>query len=740
MQKHKNFSILSCIRGVLYRTNNIQMNKKKYFSTMKIEQSSLISIFILALIFGLIQNSAAVPSLLTEKITYSSAWTLESPVLSLDENRVTKQYYYEPIQITVPLAGAYTFMSKSSINTDGRIYYDEFHPENSSLNKLVDYIPMHDNNQFIINIELEADHKYILVVMTNYSQIVDQFSIMSIGPNKVHFEAKKVLARNLVGRTTMTTILYFPSTYEINLSAGSPSFVRPQSLTTDDYYYAAFEMTIYSMNVYTFTSISSIDTFGCLYSGSFKPGVPSQNLMACDDDSGGDYQFRMNVNLQYGQTYILVVTTYDARYSGNVLVSAESSEMMSRTSDTTSTTRPRTSTTSLATSLYSGSLSVYSLAFSRPGKTERYYYQAVQFQPARTGIYSFASSSSWDTYGLLYSFPFNPLYPSSNLIQQDDDSNGNDQFRIIANLEYSRTYVLVFTTYSAQVTGSFSILTSGPSSINMFSYDSTTVATLSSTISPTYYGSLSSISPVFIPPSLTSGYRYYQVIRISVYTTGRYRFESASSIDTYGMFYYNNIDPSYPSTNLIKEDDDGNGNQQFRIVVDLQYGSTYYLLVTTYRSMETGTFRINAFGPGSIGWTSYTASTSRPIQITTTEYYNSCALYGTCGHGNKDTGTAVGITIGCLALVIIIAAYVTYRHKKKRASTASTATTSRIRSQNNQQQASRPGYAARNAREITSPIPMYRDGIPNVEEPPPPSYEMAILDLMAKERREATNF
>ena len=62
---------------------------------------------------------------------------------------------------------------------------------------------------------------------------------------------------------------------------------------------------------------------------------------------------------------------------------------------------------------------------------------------------------------------------------------------------------------------------------------------------------------------------------MTVARTGTYTFISNSSIDTYGYFYNNPVDPSYPSQNLITSDDDGNDNGQFRISRPLQSGYTY---------------------------------------------------------------------------------------------------------------------------------------------------------------------
>jgi hypothetical protein len=86
---------------------------------------------------------------------------------------------------------------------------------------------------------------------------------------------------------------------------------------------------------------------------------------------------------------------------------------------------------------------------------------------------------------------------------------------------------------------------------------------------------------------------------VTVSISGEYTFTSASTIDTFGIFYNDLFDSSNPSRNLIKYDDDsGNGNQ-FQIILDLQSARTYILVVTTFSPTTTGYFSISATGPAS---------------------------------------------------------------------------------------------------------------------------------------------
>ena len=81
------------------------------------------------------------------------------------------------------------------------------------------------------------------------------------------------------------------------------------------------------------------------------------------------------------------------------------------------------------------------------------------------GSYLFLSGSNINTYGYLYKDHFNPLDPAKMFLAENDEGCENGQFQLIVDLECSGTYILIVTTYSAEVTGEFLIFGSGPDSI-----------------------------------------------------------------------------------------------------------------------------------------------------------------------------------------------------------------------------------------------------------------------------------
>ncbi|CAF1093191.1 unnamed protein product [Adineta ricciae] len=658
-----------------------------------IELSTLLKIAILALVCASVSNADVLPSI----SAYSGSWTLQSPTLSLHNNKIAKRYYYETVQLTIQVAGTYTFTSNGSCSAYGDLYQDEFHPENLSLNKIAVNAENRSDKQFTINVELSQNGRYVLVVMSNCSNSnLGQFSILASGPTNVQFKKLAVSSQKAAERT-ITGTLNIPSSYQIALTSASPIFSRPNSGNADSFYYSALQIVVSADGMHTFVSSSSVDTYACLYTGDFSSTSPSLNLMRCDDDSGGGSQFRIEEYLTYYQTYVLVVTTYSSRITGSILIVARGP--------------PSTSTTPSGGSVYTGTLTTSSSVFTRPtGTGVRYYYQSLRIEVTTSDVYTFACSSSLDTFGYLYSYSFDSLRPTANLITSDDDSNNDQQFRIRASLQSGFTYILVVTTYKQEETGRFTITVSGP-------YGASGVS-MSPIFSDANYfdGTLTTRSPTFSPSFLSSGKHYFNHIRISVSTSGTYRFQSVSSLDTYGLFYESYMSVSNPLLNLLENDDDGNGNGQFRISVSLQSSQTYYLVVTTYYSRETGSFRVDASGPGTIEFTLDNPPTSSSED------------------DKKYVGIIVGISVPCFLLIIICAIVFITRHKRKRALAARATAPTRF---TNSQQRSCPVPVNRNTRSVPPTAPTYINTHTYVEEPPPPSYEMAIVDILAKQQRQA---
>jgi hypothetical protein len=99
-------------------------------------------------------------------------------------------------------------------------------------------------------------------------------------------------------------------TYTSAWTSTSPRFTRYNGVTGSYYYYEAIQVTVSTAGYYRFRSVSTIDSYGYLYTGSFFASTPSTNLYLQDDDSAGNGQFQFTANLQPNVVYILIATTY----------------------------------------------------------------------------------------------------------------------------------------------------------------------------------------------------------------------------------------------------------------------------------------------------------------------------------------------------------------------------------------------------------------------------------------------
>jgi hypothetical protein len=117
-------------------------------------------------------------------------------------------------------------------------------------------------------------------------------------------------------------------------------------------------------------------------------------------------------------------------------------------------------------SSYNGRLDMNSPMYCRDDcYTFDHYYEAIVVSVDKAGSYNFQSQSDFDAYGSIYANSFDPSYPSVNLLAYNDDGIENLQFDLTVVLQPQSTYILVVTTLSPHVMGSFQIVASGPMSV-----------------------------------------------------------------------------------------------------------------------------------------------------------------------------------------------------------------------------------------------------------------------------------
>ncbi|CAF1210287.1 unnamed protein product [Adineta ricciae] len=513
---------------------------------------------------------------------YSSALTIYSPKYCHDSSYCSEfMHYYQAIQINVSTTGYYSIASESDMYTYGYLYNGTFDPSFISQN----LITGNDNNtgysQFRFVYYLQSTETYVMVVTTYIIYATGRFSLIAIGAGRVNYD-----------RLSITGSSRIYSIYSSALTNSSAIYCHKIYCYPPSYSYQAIQINVSTSGYYRIASNSTMNTYGYLYNGTFDPSFTSQNLIIENDNSAEHEQFGFAYALQSAGTYVVVVTTYSARITGAFSLIMDGPGTVNY--EQLNTTSP-----SIIQSIYPSALTDFSATYCRKiyCYPPSYSYQAIQINVSTSGYYTIVSNSSMDTYGYLYNGTFDPSFTSQNLIIENDNSAEHEQFGFAYALQSAGTYVVVVTTYSARITGAFSLIMIGPGTVN---YDQLN-KTSPSIIQSIYPSALTDFSATYCrkiycyPPSY-----YYQAIQINVLTIGYYSIASNSSMDTYGYLYNGTFDPSFISQNLIIENDDGAGSRQFGLTYYLQSAGTYIVVVTTYSAAIKGRFSLIVSGLAAV--------------------------------------------------------------------------------------------------------------------------------------------
>ena len=102
--------------------------------------------------------------------------------------------------------------------------------------------------------------------------------------------------------------------YSSALTTSSSAYSRIGSSGT--FYYETIEVITTLTGNYSSLSSSAIDTYGYLYLAPINASDLASNLLTFNDDNGGNNQFLFTYNLQAGNTYIVIFTTYGPTLTG----------------------------------------------------------------------------------------------------------------------------------------------------------------------------------------------------------------------------------------------------------------------------------------------------------------------------------------------------------------------------------------------------------------------------------------
>ncbi len=99
--------------------------------------------------------------------------------------------------------------------------------------------------------------------------------------------------------------------------------------------------------------------------------------------------------------------------------------------------------------------------------TSTYYYEAIQVEVLQSGCYNLVSNSKIDTYSYIDENYFKPVFTTDKLFLEIGRGHRNDQYELQASLLINTKYILVVTTFNPNMTGMFSVLVTGPNSVNL---------------------------------------------------------------------------------------------------------------------------------------------------------------------------------------------------------------------------------------------------------------------------------
>jgi hypothetical protein len=121
----------------------------------------------------------------------------------------------------------------------------------------------------------------------------------------------------------------------------------------------------------------------------------------------------------------------------------------------------------VAESMYSSVLTKNSQTYSRECGKSNYYYETIEAHVSKAGNYSFGSSGTNNTYGLIYNNSFNPFNPAENLLSEDGFGCVEYQFHLKVHIQPNITYILVVTTFYPNVKGDFLVHVTGPGNVTL---------------------------------------------------------------------------------------------------------------------------------------------------------------------------------------------------------------------------------------------------------------------------------
>ena len=122
------------------------------------------------------------------------------------------------------------------------------------------------------------------------------------------------------------------------------------------------------------------------------------------------------------------------------------------------------------TSSYTSALTNADPSYTRPNGLagNQYYYEGIDATVPSASLYTFESNTQLDTYASIYQYNFNASNPSANLLLQTDDlSSLNWNFRFGLSFPYGLSVIVVVSTYNPNTQGPFTLTITGPNNVTL---------------------------------------------------------------------------------------------------------------------------------------------------------------------------------------------------------------------------------------------------------------------------------
>ena len=345
------------------------------------------------------------------------------------------------------------------------------------------------------------------------------------------------------------------------------------------FYYEYQEFTVASDGSYTMMMTDrNFDGFFDLYEDAFDPIDPVTNAIAANNDAGGNNRPQIVADLTAGVTYILVTSTYNPfeglgaysnEISGDDTITLGASNITDGTGCAIPTYTPTPTPTDSAPPepvVYSGLLDYCDPMFAKLGMdftaagASEFFYEMQEFTVDTDGSYTMTmvSASFGDAFFNMYADSFDPDNPTLNAIAVDDDAGGGLRPQIVTDLLAGTTYILVSTTYSPNVVGSYTDQIGGVGQVTLGASNITFDCTITPTPAPTevpvpvaftgfldYCDSTYARADVSLTSTGDNGY-FYEMQEFTVNSDGLYTLTMLSSEFADGFFnlYADSFDPN----------------------------------------------------------------------------------------------------------------------------------------------------------------------------------------------------